>query len=366
MTDIAHRRLDAQRLTRPSLETAVDVVRLLGAVQAQDYPAAKWAIGLRARALTDADVERAMTDGSILRTHVLRPTWHFVTPADIRWMLALTGPRVNAAMASYDRRMGLDATLFERSNATVADALRGGTQATRAELATALRSAGIDTSGTHRLARLVMHAELDGIICSGAVRGKQFTYALLDERAPAMAPVARDDALLELTTRYFATRGPATVNDFAWWSGLTVREATQGIQLAAARLDRDVIDGKTYWLDPSAPVHRVESPTAYLLPNYDEYFIGFKDRSAIGRRLGTTGLVTGGSTLIAHVVIVDGQLVGGWRRTTTPDKVIIDLHLPVRLSSAEAEAVERAAASLERFLAQPVELRGLKAPRRRW
>jgi Winged helix DNA-binding domain len=357
--EIARRRLASQRLTTPTVTDPAEIVRLLGAVQSQDYAGAKWALAMRARGASDATIERAFADGSIVRTHVLRPTWHFVTPADIRWMLALTAPRVKAAMAYYDRKLELDDAVFRRSNAAIIQALRDGKQLTRAELGETLRRGRIDVTGSQRLGHLLLRAELDGIVCSGARRGKQFTYALLDERVPPTAPVGRDEALLELTRRYFTTRGPATANDFAWWSGLTVADAKRGIEITGSALEREVIDDRTYWADPTARRPGKRSPAAYLLPNYDEYFIGFKDRGAIGVRLKSSELVTGGDALTAHVVIVDGQLVGGWKRTLTRNAVLVELKLLTRLSDAERRAVHEASQAYGTFLGLPVELHGL-------
>ncbi|HJU90280.1 MAG TPA: winged helix DNA-binding domain-containing protein [Gemmatimonadaceae bacterium] len=362
--DIVQRRLAGQDLVAPPITTPVDVVRRLGAMQAQDYSGAKWAIGLRSRNLVDATVERAMADGSIIRTHVLRPTWHFVAPADIRWMLALTAPRVKATMASYDRKLELDDAVFRRSNAAITRALRDGAQLTRSELADALRRARVDVTGSQRLAHLVARAELDGVVCSGAPRGKKFTYALLEERVPPARALDRDEALLELTTRYFATRGPATMKDFAWWSGLTVADATRGLQMAGQVLENDVMDGSRYWFDASAPPRRaprMRSPASHLLPNYDEYFIGHKDRRAIGARLASTAIVTGGSALISNVIVIDGQLVGGWKRTLLKDSAIVEASLLARLTAREVGAVSAAARAYGKFLGVPVELRGLRA-----
>jgi hypothetical protein len=348
---IAHQRLARQLLTSSKLETAADVVRRLGAVQAQDYAGAKWAVAMRTRRLVlDTAVEQAVADGAILRTHVLRPTWHFVAPADIRWMLALTAPRISAAMAHYNRKLELDASTFLRSNAALTRALRDGKQMTRPELAGVLRRARIDVEGTQRLAHLMMQAELDAVVCSGARRGKQFTYALLDERVPPAAPLDRDKALLELTRRYFATRSPATPHDFAWWSGLTVADATRGIEMAGNSLERTVIDNRAYWVDPSSDIRASAAPTALLLPNYDEYFIGFKDRSAMAQRLQSADLVTGGDAMIANVVVVDGQLVGGWKRTLARDSVVVGLKLLARLTRAERRALDSAVESYGNFL----------------
>jgi hypothetical protein len=363
--DIARQRLAGQHLLAPTLTDPAEVVRRLGAVQAQDYGGAKWGLGLRTKGATEASIERAFAEGAILRTHVLRPTWHFVTPADIRWMLALTGPRVKAAMASYDRKLELDDALFRRSNAALVQALRNGSHLTRAEIAQVLRRAGIDVTGSQRLAHILLRSELDGIICSGPRRGKQFTYALLDERAPSAPARSRDEALLDLTTRYFATRGPATLNDFAWWSGLSVADARRGTEVAGAALERKVIDDRTYWSHPALRAPRKGSAKAFLLPNYDELFIGLRDRSAFGQRLKSAKLITGGDALIAHIVAIDGQLVGGWKRTLTDNAVVIELRLLTRLRPAERRAVELAAERHGEFLGLPVELRGItpQAPR---
>ena len=314
---------------------------------------------MRTRRAVDDTVEHALSEGSIVRTHVLRPTWHFVTPADIRWMLALTAPRVKAATAYYDRKLELDAAVFRRSHAALTRALRDGNALTRTDVAQVLRRARIDVTAPQRLGNLLMRAELDGIVCSGARRGKQATYALLEARVPPAPPLDRDAALLELTGRYFATRGPATVQDFAWWSGLTVADASRGVEIAGRRLEREVIGDGTYWLDPTTGSQRKRSPTAHLLPNYDEYFIGFKDRSAIGNRLRSAEGAMVGDALRAHVIVVDGQLVGGWKRTLTKTAAIVELKLVVGLTKPEQEAVVRAVQALGDFLELPMELRGL-------
>ena len=348
--DLARRRLARQHLINPTLLDPAEVVRVFGAVQAQDYGGAKWALGMRTRGATDGSIERAFADGSILRTHVLRPTWHFVTPADIRWMLALTGPRVKATMSYYDRKLELDDALFRRSNDAIVRALRDGKQLTRAEIAQALRRAKVDITGSQQLGHILLRPELDGIICSGARRGKQFTYALLDERVPPAPSMTRDEALLELTKRYFVTRSPATAHDFAWWSGLTVTDAKRGIEMAGSALEREVIDDRTYWAAPSVRPRSWKTPKVFLLPNYDELFIGHKDRNAFGKRLESAGLITGGSALIAHILVVDGQVVGGWKRTVTKDSVTIKLEVLTRLSSAERRALDAAIQSHGEFL----------------
>src|SRR5438034_1155848 len=243
--NIAHQRLHNQFITQQTFEKAGDVLRWLGAVQAQDYAAAKWALGLRTQNSTDNLIEQAFTDGTILRTHVMRPTWHFVLPADIRWMLALTAPRVLSTIAYYDRTLELDDAVFTQSNAVLAKALQGGKQLTRTELVSVLQQAGIATDNLQRIGHILMHAELDGIICSGARRSKQFTYALLDERAPQAGTLDCEEALAEFARRYFTSHGPATLQDFVWWSGLTVDDARACLEMVTSQLMHEVVDGQT-------------------------------------------------------------------------------------------------------------------------
>ena len=244
-TRIVLQRLRNQRVAGSTFRTSADVVSWLGAVQAQDYPAARWAVGQRAKALSDASVQQAVDDGTILRTHVLRPTWHFVTPADIRWMLNLTAPRVKAACAFYHRQAGLDGRIFAKSQAIIARALEGGLQLTKQELRSILERAGIKGNSV-AIGHVLLQAELDAVVCSGARRGKQFTYALLEERAPRARVLARDEALAELTRRYFQSHGPAMINDFVWWSGLTVRDAKAGIAMVTPALVRTSLEDREY------------------------------------------------------------------------------------------------------------------------
>lgn len=360
MNSIARRRLATQHLVAPKLTRVAAVVRLLGAVQAQDYPYAKWAIAQRTRNLLDSDVEAAFTSGVILRTHVLRPTWHFVLPEDARWMLELTGPRVQRVMSYYSRQLGLDAAAYRRSHRALERALRDGQQLTREELRSVLKRAGVRVSTGQHLGRVLLEAETDRIVISGARRGKQFTYALFDDRVPAAPRRDRDESLHELTRRYFATRSPATVQDFAWWSGLTAGDAQRGIDAAGRALTRETLDGRVFWGTRGARASGRAARVAHLLPNYDEYFIGFKDRSAFAERLsgGGGGVVSKASVdaLMGHVVVVDGQIVGGWGRPAGKD-LAIKLNLLLELTSAERKLVDRAARRFSEFLGTPVRLR---------
>lgn len=350
---VARRRLANQQLVSPTLGGAADVVRPLGALQSQDYTGAKWAIAQRTAGLRDADVEHAFATGAILRTHVLRPTWHFILPEDARWMLELTASRIRGAMAYYNRKLELDGQVFRQSHAAMERVLQGGRHLTRAELSAVLSRAGIDASSGQRVGNLLMQAELDRVIISGPRRGKRFTYALFDERVPPSPARDRDEAPHDLTCRYFATRGPATVNDFAWWSGFAVADAKRGIEIAARSLVPETHDSKRYWSARTGRASPRWTRIAHLLPNYDEYFVGFKDRSAFAERLG--GVVTKShfNALMGHVLFVDGQIVGGWRRTLG-GTVEVELRLLVSVTARERELVDHAARRFGDFLGLPV------------
>lgn len=353
--DIAHWRLHNQLIAQRTLEKPADVVQWLGAVQSQDYAAAKWAVGLRLQSATEDAIEQACTEGAILRTHVMRPTWHFVSPADIRWLLALTAPRVNAVNAYYYRQQELDDAVFRCSNDVLIKALQGGKQLTRTELVSALQQASIAADNVLRFTLIVMRAELDGIICSGARRGKQFTYALLDERVPHVEPMDRDEALAEFARRYFTSHGPATLQDFVWWSGLSVAEAKTGLEVVKSQLMHEDVDGQTYWFALSTLPAKDLAQMAYLLPSFDEYTVGYKDRNAVFDTTHTNKLNAWGNILGSYTMVLDGQIVGTWKRTIKKDAVIIAQNPFTPLDEAEtrafAVAADRYGAFLERSVA---------------
>jgi hypothetical protein len=347
-SELLRLRLRNQHITEPRFRQPHQVVQHLVAMQAQEYSMAKWAIGLRmARPAIDAEIESAFNSGKILRTHVMRPTWHFVTPADIRWLLALTAPRVHAASAFMYRKLDLRAAEFRRSDAILVRALRDGEFLTREALQSALASSGIKASGP-RLAYLVMHAELEGLVCSGPRAGRQFTYALLDSRAPSVKALDRDAALTELSRRYFASRGPATAHDFATWSGLTVADARRGIESLGPGFVREIIDGREHVFRPAKVTAR-GTCLSFLMPDYDEYGMGYRDRSALlPEHAGTRG--SRANTLAYNrMIIVDGKIAGSWRRSLRGKSVSIETDYPVPLARTQLRAVATAARRFKIF-----------------
>lgn len=350
-SEIAQFRLSQQQLTAPSFKNPAEVVAWLGAVQAQDFPASKWALGLRMKSATDETIEKAYNAGEILRTHIMRPTWHYVLPADIRWLQELTAPRVKALLASYDRKLEITEKVLSRSSSVIAQALGNKQYLTRADIANCLEKNKITARG-QRLAHLVMHAELDAVICSGPLQGKQFTYALLDERVPPTRPIDRGQALAKLTLKYFVSHGPAQVKDFAWWSGLTVKEAMSGIEMVKPKLVEEIIDGKTYYFSASAAVKKNSSCT-FLLSIYDEYVIAYKDRGALGAERYAEKFLSMGNALTS-VLILDGKIIGTWKRVLKKDTVEIKLNPLRKLAKNEQEAVRGAAQRYGKFLKRDV------------
>lgn len=312
-------------------------------MQSQEYAVAKWSIGQRTRRASDAALERAFATGTFLRTHVLRPTWHFVLPADIRWMIELTAPRVRTMTASYYRKFGLDDDLIRRSQALMARALAGGNHLTRRKLAAFFKRHGV-VADHLRLGFILMRAELDCLICSGAPQGKQHTYALLEERAPQAISLPRDEALAELTKRYFTSRGPATVKDFMWWSSLTAADAKRGLEMVEPPLERAVIAERTYWFAGSRSSRTAASPTAHLLQGYDEYVIAYSQSRDVAVRDRSTTLLV--ETPFYHAILIDGTVIGHWRRVLTPAAMTIDVQLRRSLTKAERTAL---AASVDRY-----------------
>ncbi len=346
--ELARLRFQHQRLLSSPFSRAADAVQWLGAVQSQDYEGARWAVGLRSAGLDDAAVEAACDAGDILRTHLMRPTWHFVAAEDLRWMLALTAPRLKHRLETADRKIGLDEEIYARCNAVMERALRDGAQLTRQELAAALRQGGMEPGGVQRLAHIVIRAEQDGILCSGARRGKQMTYALLHERVKASRQLSGDEALAELARRYFRSHGPATLADFGWWAWLPAAEARRGLDLARAQFQSADLDGKTCWYAEEA-AEAFASPAAYLLPNFDEVVGSYKDhRPSVDPRYWAEW--ESYYTLFTHHLLIDGLIVGGWKRLPKKDGREVKIRLFGRLTGAEEEAVLAAAGRYERFL----------------
>jgi hypothetical protein len=351
--DIGRTRLANQHIARPTFDDPAEVVRWFGAVQAQDYLGALWALGLRSRAATEASVETAIERRAIIRTWPMRGTLHFVAAEDARWMLPLLTPRVIASTASRFRGLGLDDAAFSRSARLTEKALGGAMPVRRDALYEIWNTAGIDTRdsrGLHILGYLAQR----GLICFGPREGKQHTLVLLEEWLAPSPTLARDEALGALALRYFTSHGPATVHDFSWWSGLTVTDARAGVESVKSQLESETIEKRTLWFRPT-PVSRAGFGNAYLLPAWDEYTVAYRDRLDVLDPKYATKVNAGGGVL-KPVIVIRGEVVGSWQRTIAKGRVVVKPSLFKRVAGADLEAVEKAAAKYGKFLGLAAEL----------
>jgi len=320
--NILHHRLQNQQISKQVFDQPGELVKWFGAMQAQDYAAAKWAIALRLKnGYTDSQVEASLTNGEVLRTHVLRPTWHFVHPEDIRWMLNLTSARVRSTMTSYERQLNLTSKIYSKSNDIIVKVLEGGNHLTRPQLMEHINNAGINTDET-RSAFIAMNAELDGLICSGPKR----TYALLEERVPPQPVIDRDEALGRLAEKYFQSHGPATLHDFSWWSGLTLADVKRGVEIAGKKLASE----EEYYFKPSSAT---STKRVFLLPNFDEYSVGYADREAL---INHSQINSRSNILFSNIIVENGIVQGTWKRTIKKDSVLFEPTSFKKLNTATA------------------------------
>jgi hypothetical protein len=354
-SDIAHLRLQNQYISSAAFEKPVDMVRWFGAVQAQDYLGALWAVGLRCRNASETDIERAIADRTIVRTWPMRGTLHFVATADAKWMLKLLTPRVVAVNAQRMRQyFGLDEATVARSKDLLAKALEGGRQLSRNAIYEVLEAGGISAvagRGLHITQRLAQ----DGYLCFGAREGKQQTFALLDAWASNARALERDEALAELARRYFMSHGPATLQDFVWWSGLIVSQARAGIEMAKPHLVQEMIAGQPYWFSSSTQAATDTSKVAHLLPPFDEYTVAYKDRSAVMNPAYATKVNTGYG-IFAPIIVINGQVIGTWKRAFKKNSVAITLSPFAKLRKTDMPAIEEAAERYGEFLNSAVEI----------
>jgi len=348
--DIATYRLINQRVSGSAFTKAAEVVSWLVAMQSQEYAMAKWAIRLRLPRSTEAKIEDAFNKGEILRTHLMRPTWHFVTPADIRWLLFLTKPRVHMLNAPYYRKNGLDNRILKKYADLLAKILQEKTHLTRDVISEEFSKRKIKATG-EKLALILMYAELEALICSGPRQGKQFTYALLDERATAEKRIFnREEALTELVSRYFISRGPATLQDFALWSGLTVKDAKAGTDILGSQLDSRIIDNQAYFFQKGLADKRpsLKTKPSFLLPDYDEFGISYKNKSLAFNILDVPGkkkpIIT-----FNHSFVIDGLIAGSWKQERKVKDIKIETSSFIPLTTAKSKKVEKAVKDYRSF-----------------
>lgn len=354
MSSIAKQRLASQGFHSAQFERVEDVAAWLGAIQAQDYAGAKWSVGLRLIGSSDVDVEQAIAAETIVRTWALRGTLHFVAAKDVHWLLALLAPRIIAKNARRYRQLELDEQTLARSNQLLAQALEGGRQLDRVALRAVLEEKTISTEG-QRIFYMLQRAALDGLICQGTAPRNNPAYLQL---APPTAPkrlMNRDEALAELAARYFSSRGPAMLDDFVWWSGLLVADARTGLAAAKPNLAKETIGGKTYWRSESPPALPDRSPDIYLLPGFDEYLVGYRDRSAaIDAQYAAAWSKS--KAMFSPSILLRSQVSGLWKRSIKKQHIEIEADLFKKLTVEENEALEAAAQAYGRFLDKPAQI----------
>jgi hypothetical protein len=350
--EIGFRRLSNQHVTAEKFDRPEDVVRWMGALQAQDYLQAVWALGLRTTSGRLADVEQALEDGKIIRTWPMRGTLHFIPPEDARWMLSLSASRLLAADQRRMKQLDLNVDIMARCMDLFREVLSGGKRLSRPEMMSVLEGAGISTNG-QRGYHILWYTAQSGVIYVGPTQNKQQTFGLLDELVPDARDLPRDEALAELARRYFSSHGPATVHDFAWWAGITVSDARRGLEAAKSGLVSDTLEGREYWMiEGVSPVARND---VYLLPGFDEFLLGYKDRSAVLASEHAQNVVPGNNGMFLPMIVAGGEVVGTWKRAIKKKGVDITLH-PFVSADHLSDRVAEAAQAFADFVGLPLSL----------
>lgn len=322
MKDVQQIRTASQQLISPLFDDPKQLVGWMGAIQAQDYNMSKWAVGIRLQSATIQKIEDALRRGEILRTHVMRPTWHLVAAADIRWMLKLSAPRLKSAMSAGNRQLEITESLYAKTNNLLEKILSGNNHLTRQEIGVEFCKAdiAIDTS---RMVYFMMRAEFEGIVCSGIDKDNKQTYALIDERIAQTENLYKDEALSRLATNYFRSHSPASLQDFVWWSGLSVTDAKQAIN----SIDSDLINDR--FLSHNLFIHRscnhelVVDDALHLLPAFDEYIISYKDRTTV-LDLDHHPKAFNKNGTFYPIIMYRGKVVGNWKRVAKKGKMDIE------------------------------------------
>lgn len=352
--NIATLRLHNQQIARTRFTKPEQVVAWLGGMQGQDYPGVKWSIGLRLPHATDADVVRAIDEGKIIRTWPMRGTLHVVAAQDVRWMLMLTSPKNIAGSASRRQNLELDDKTLARCREVFIKTLQGGKQKSREEMYAALAQAKISTDG-QRGYHILWNMALHGLICFAATCDKEQNIALLDEWVAPTSVKTREEALAELASRYFFSRGPATMQDFIWWSGLSAGEARLGHDAIKSKLLNETVAKQSYWMAADV-VLPDEEPGTFVLPGFDEYLLGYKDRSVVLDAVHAEKVCPGGNGVFASTIVINGRVVGTWKRVTKKTGIDITAIPFTSLSKADKKRFTDAANRYGAFHNMPVKV----------
>jgi hypothetical protein len=325
LKDISGIRFRNQQLSDSKFNSVNDIAYWMGAMQAQDFNMSKWAFGIRLNDPKISAVNNAIDSGEIIRSHLLRPTWHYVSAADIYWILELTAPRIKSTLKSRDKQLGLTEDVFRKSNSVILKSLRDNNHLTRHEIVSNLVTANIAVDD-NRASHLLYRAETEGIICSGKLKDLKQTYTLLQEWVPHKKTLYRDEALKELALRYFTSHGPATLQDFNWWSGFTIKDSRLALESVKSDLCSDIIDNNTYWFACNTVSSEVNTGEVFLLPAFDEYIISYRDRTASLRLVNHKKAVSNNG-IFYPVIVRNGQVIGTWKHSLKKDLVNFETNI---------------------------------------
>ncbi|WP_321479491.1 winged helix DNA-binding domain-containing protein [uncultured Bacteroides sp.] len=352
MQNIKDIRLLSQLLYGSDLVSPREVVAWMGAMQAQDYNMAKWAVGIRLKSATEQLVEEALNRGEILRTHVMRPTWHFVAQEDIRWMLRLSAQRIKSSSVSRDRALEITEDLYSKCNDLLVRILEGNNFLTREEVGMEFKKAGIAVN-TARMIHFMMRAEVEGIVCSGPVRNKKLTYALIEERVAPVKELHKDEALAKLALNYFRSHSPASLQDFIWWSGLSVADAKQAIASIETELISEKFASQELFIHQLYAKELKVDKVLHLLPGFDEYIISYKDRTSVVASEHQSKAFTNNGTFYP-TIMCNGQVVGVWKKSVLKTSIKIDTTFFEQTLQPQQKALAKAENVYLKYLGLPV------------
>ena len=350
---ISKTRLISQKIASTEFKTPSEIVRWMGAMQAQDYAMAKWAIGVRLTNLNEKIIDSAIDKGEILRIHVLRPTWHFVSADDIYWMLQLSAPKVKSSLKSRHNQLELTESVIAKTSSIIEKTLSNQICLTRDELRNEFHKAGIRTD-ENRLSHILFRSELDGIICSGPIKENKLTYALLQERVPHKKDLSRDESLAELAKRYFSSRCPATLEDFIWWSNLTIKDARTAFNLIKSEFYQETRGSIKYLISNSFSEPTLKNAAVNLLPAYDEFLISYRDRSSSLSEVNNKRTVSDNG-IFYPTIVVNGQVAGLWKRIFQRNKVIVSIDFFQPPDKTSLIKIAKKVSAFGRFLGKETE-----------
>jgi len=326
----------------------------MGAMQAQDFNMSKWAIGVRLDGATEQGIASAIDQGDIIRTHLMRPTWHLTASEDIYWMLELTTPQIKGVMKFRDKVLELDPAIYEKTNFIIENALQGGKHLSREELTLELEMANIPTD-YNKVSHFLMRAEIENIICSGKTINNKSTFALLSERVPQVKRFSREESASKLALTYFLSHGPATLQDFIWWSGLPISLSRKALESIKSKLVSEKIENQIFWFADSLSIPEPDKNTVFLLPAYDEFTISYRDRTA-SLALERHRKAISSNGIFRPIMVINGEVVGLWRKTTQKDKICVEINLFQPVGNSIKDQIEEAAVLYGNYLNKKIKL----------